>query len=64
MLLVSFWTCFWLGAACHLPVEVVEEGDEVEAELDKALLLVARERAEDLCRVVHVVLLHDPGLSA
>lgn len=46
------------------PVEVVEEGHKEETELDKALLLVTRQRAEDLSRVVHVVLAHDPGLSA
>lgn len=41
------------------PVEVVEEADEVEAELDEALFLVRRERAEDFCGVERVVFVHD-----
>lgn len=42
-------------------VQVVEEADEVEAELDERLLLVRRQRAEDFCRVIHVVFGHDPA---
>ena len=39
----------------HVPVEVVEEAKEVEAELDEALFLMDWEDAQDLRRVVHVV---------
>ena len=41
------------------PVEVEEEADEVETELDEALFLVRRERAEDFCSVERVVFVHD-----
>ena len=40
-------------------VEVVEEADEIEAELDEALLFVCREGAEDLCGVERMVFVHD-----
>lgn len=48
----------------HAPVEVVEEAKQVEPELDEALLLVVRQRTEDLCRVVHMVLITDPTCAA
>lgn len=37
------------------PVEVVEEAEQVEAQLYEALLLVIGKRTEDLRCVVHVV---------
>jgi 2-C-methyl-D-erythritol 4-phosphate cytidylyltransferase len=43
----------------HAPVQVVEEGEQVEAELHEALLLVPAQRPEDLRGVEHVVLVHD-----
>ena len=43
-----------LRGRSHVPVKIVEEGEEVEAELEEALLFMSPERAEDLCRVVHV----------
>jgi len=39
------------------PVEVVEEAEQVEAQLEEALSFVPAQRAEDLRRIVHVVLL-------
>lgn len=39
----------------YVPVEIVEEGQEVEAQLDKAFLFVAHERAEDLSSVQQIV---------
>lgn len=44
----------------NLPVKVVEEADEVKTKFDETLLLVTRERTENLCRIVHVVLGQDP----
>lgn len=41
------------------PVQVVEEADEVEAEFDKADLLMLRQGAEDLCGVQGMVFVHD-----
>ena len=49
-----------LRGRSHVPVKIVEEGEEVEAELEKALLLVPRQRAEDLRSVVHVVFVAYP----
>ena len=37
------------------PIEIVEEAEEVEAELDEGLFLVVWEGAEYLCGIVHVV---------
>lgn len=48
--------------SCSLPVEVVEKAQEVEAELDEALLLVLSQSAEDLCGIEHVFVVHDPKL--
>ena len=45
----------------HVPVEVVEKAEEVEAELDEALFLVIWESAEYFCCVVHVVASTNPG---
>lgn len=41
------------------PVEVVEKAEEVKAKLDKALFLVVWEGAENLGRIVHVILVPD-----
>ena len=51
-------------ASRYAPVEVVEEAEQVEPELDEALFLVVRQRTEDLCRVVHVILIPDPTCAA
>ena len=37
------------------PIEIVEEAEEVEAELDEGLFLVVWEGAEYFCGIVHVV---------
>lgn len=50
----------WQRGDGHVPVEVVEEAEEVEAELDEALFLVIWKGAEYLCCVVHVVPSTDP----
>ena len=47
----------------NAPVEVVEEAEKVESELDKALLLVVRERTEDLRCVVHVIPVSYPDME-
>lgn len=44
----------------YAPVKIVEEGNEVETELDETLLFVTRKSSEDFCCVVHVVLAHNP----
>lgn len=44
----------------HEPVKVVEERQQVEPELEEALRLVPRKRAEDLRCIVHVVLVPYP----
>lgn len=41
------------------PVEVVEEADEVEAELVEAFLLMLRQCPKDFCRIKHVIFVHD-----
>ena len=38
-----------------IPIEIVEEAEEVEAELDEGLFLVVWEGAEYFCGIVHVV---------
>jgi len=45
----------------NAPVEIVEEGQQIEAELDETLLLVPRQRPENFCRVIHVVFVADPA---
>lgn len=59
--LIAWWACLLCVGDQRKdhPVEIVEEADEVEAELDEALLFVRRERAEDFCCVERVVLVHD-----
>ena len=42
------------GEVRNAPIEIVEEAEEVKSELEEALLFMSSERAEDLCRVVHV----------
>jgi len=47
---------FTLRNKCHNhPVEIVEEREQVKAELDETLLLVPGEGAKDFCCVVHVI---------
>lgn len=48
------------GLSVDAPVEIIEEGNEVETKLDEALLFVTRKSSEDFCSVVHVVLAHNP----
>lgn len=43
----------------NAPVEVVEEADEVEAELDEAFLLVPAQRPEYLRRIQQMILIRD-----
>jgi hypothetical protein len=57
-----------LASAFHLsgpfvldvPVEVVEEGEQIETELYETLFLVPRQRPENFRRIVHVVFIPDP----
>lgn len=44
----------------NAPVEIVEEGQQIESELDETLLLVSRQRPENFRCVIHVVLIADP----
>jgi len=37
------------------PVEIIEEREQVKAELDETLLLVSGEGAKDFCCVIHVI---------
>ena len=43
-----------------IPVKIVKEAEQIEAELDEALLLVLSQCAEDLCGIKHVLSVHDP----
>ena len=43
----------------NVPVEIVEEGQQIEPELDETLLLVSRQRPENFCCIVHVVFIAD-----
>jgi hypothetical protein len=42
---------------CYVPVEVIEEAEQIETEFDKGFLLVRRQRAEYLGSIIHVRLL-------
>lgn len=44
----------------NVPVEIVEERQQVEPELDETLLLVPGQRPEDFRCVIHVVFIADP----
>ena len=44
----------------NVPVEIVEEGQQVESKLDETFLLVSRQRPENFRCVVHVVFITDP----
>ena len=48
-----------LATRANIPVEVVEERQEVEAEFQEALLFVAHERPEDFGCVEQVVIVDD-----
>lgn len=39
----------------HAPIEIIEEGDEIEPKLDERFFLMGGQRPEDLSRVVHMV---------
>jgi hypothetical protein len=43
----------------NAPVEIVEEGQQIETELDETLLLVPRQRPENFRCIVHVVFVAD-----
>lgn len=43
----------------NAPVEIVEEGQQIESELDEAFLLVPRQRPENFCCIVHVIFITD-----
>ena len=50
------------GKEDDVPVDVVEEREEVEGELDEALLLVSTERAEDFSCVVLPIVCHKSAM--
>jgi hypothetical protein len=43
-----------------VPVEVVEEGQQIETELYETFLFMPGQRPENFCRIVHVVFIPDP----
>ncbi len=49
-----------ITVVADIPVKIVKEAEQIEPELDEALLLVLSQRTEDLCRVKHVLSIHDP----
>lgn len=48
------------GERDHIPVEIIEEREQVKAKLDEAFFFMPGERAEDLRCIVHVVLVSYP----
>lgn len=48
------------GERDHVPVEIIEEREQVEAELDEAFFFMPGERAEYLRCIVHVVFVSYP----
>ena len=43
-----------------VPVEIVEEAQQIEPELDETLLFVPRQCPENFCCIVHVVFIPNP----